>query len=154
MSLEYWACEGIGFEQKAIAPFLDAGKLEELIRSSEEIEPVDNEFKIEHNFESINNEEKVRLLLDEFAYQDNYQLAGLLAMQNEERVLICTTDGEGAYYLIYPPRYPWENTGEFRSQEELVEYIVEFVMQFCRRDVSVQEITDIVDVDIYEVGCG
>jgi len=154
MSVEYWVCQGIGFEQNAIVPFLDAEKLEKLIEEKAENSYVDEEFKAENDYDHLDNGARITLLIDDIVCNENYQLAGLLAAANEEQVLRAETDDNGRYFLLYPPRYPWGNTGEFASQEYLVEYIAEQVKPFCRDNITLQEIINIIDTDVYEVGCG
>ena len=154
MSQMYWLCQGIGFEQGAVTPYLDAEKLENLIKERAEESKVTGEFKRAYEYDQKDNADQVQLLMDQIVCNETYQLAGLLASENEESVFIGVTDGDGQYFLLFPPRYPWENTGEFLSQEVLAEYITDFVLQFCRDDVSRQDIIGIIDADIYEVGCG
>jgi len=154
MSLAYWVCQGIGFEQSAVIPLLDAAKLEKLINEKAENLIVNDAFKTDYDFEQKDNDAKVKLLLEEIVCDEDLELAGLLATANEEEVLIAITDGDGSYFLLYPPRYPWEYTGDFLSQETLIEYIAFHVLAFCRDDVSMQDVIAIIDPEIHEVGCG
>jgi len=154
MSICEWACQGIGFEQNSIIPYLDADKLEKLINEKGEDCSVDDDFKAENSYNNLDNNAKVKLLFEEIICCEDYQLALLLAAANEEQVLVAETDGQGQCFLLYPPRYPWNNTGEFSSQEELVVYIAEQVQPFCKEGVTMKDIVGIIDVDIYVMGWG
>jgi len=154
MSQQYWVCQGIGFDQSAIVPFLDADKLVKLINDHAETAHVGEDFLAKKKYRKTDHISKVLMILDEFIGMEHFELAGLLASANEEGVLIAATNGERRYFLLYPPRYPWENTGEFANQKYLVEYIAEQVLPFCRDDVSRQNIIGIIDTEIHEIGCG
>jgi len=81
-------------------------------------------------------------------------LPELLQKKDDKQVLSWGTDGEGQYFLLYAPRYPWDNSGGFKSQQEVDQYICDLVRPYCRNDVSEKDILAIIDPDIYEVGCG
>jgi len=151
MPQAYWVCQGIGLEQKVFMPLLDGDKLAKAVFANAEIALGKLE---EHSFSSLSNDAKVELLMDEYIDMETFRLPELLQKEDHENLLEACCDGDGQYFLLYPPRYPWEKTGEFINQTAAIEYICDVVMPFCRDDVARQQIIDIIDADIYEVGCG
>jgi len=98
----YWLCQGIGFEQGAVTPYLDAEKLENLIKERAEESKVTGEFKRAYEYDQKDNADQVQLLMDQIVCNETYQLAGLLASENEESVFIGVTDGDGQILPIVP----------------------------------------------------
>ena len=156
MSMCNWICEGIGFEQTEIFPLLDSGKLEILINDNNDDGCiVDEKFKENCGYNALTEEEKVMILLEDVVCEEDFQLAGLfVASEGKNSVLIASTNGEGEYYLLYPPKYPWQCQGDFISVEDVIDYYVTLLSSYCRDDVTRQQIIDIIDPDVYEHGWG
>lgn len=153
MSNSHWICEGIGFEQSVLEPLLDGDKLLKLLREEYSCEEITDE-DFGDDYTCSTNEEKVGILMDCFVVNEDYQLPELLTKKDEKNVLSWGSDSEGKYFLLYAPRYPWDESGGFKSQEEVIQYICDLVRPYCRDDVSDADIRAIVDPDIYAYGCG
>ena len=153
MSLSHWVCEGIGIEQSDLTPLLDGDKLLKFLREVYE----DNEITEEvlgEKFSDGTNDEKVEILFDDYVASEDYQLPELLMKKDDKNVLCWGSDNEERYFLLYAPRYPWQESGGFKSQEEVVQYICDLVRPYCRDDVAEKEILGIIDPDVYVYGCG
>ena len=79
-------------------------------------------------------------------------LPELLESKDELHVLSSCDNNAGSCYLLYHPRYPWDKSGGFKSREEVVKYMSDLVRSYCRDDVDEQEIINIIDYDVLEVG--
>ena len=150
MSVSHWVCQGIGVEQGDLMLLLDGDKLKSIA-----CDVTDDELEDKHCFSKLTNDEKVGVLYDVYI-EENYdwQLMGAFQEKDTKNVLICCCDGSDKYFLLYPPRYPWEESGGFTSQDEVVKYIYNLLRPYCRDDVTEDELLKIIDVDIYEHGCG
>jgi len=150
MSTSHWVCQGVGVEQGDLMPLLDGDKLKAIA-----CDITDDEWEEENGFSNLTNEEKVGVLYDSYI-EENYdwQLMGAFEEKDPKNVLICCCDGGDKYFLLYPPRYPWEENGGFTSQDEVVKYIYGLLRSYCRDDVTEDELMKIIDVDIHEHGCG
>jgi hypothetical protein len=154
MSMSYWVCQGIGFEQTSLISTLDVDKLLSLVK--EELGNIvdENELEEDYLFSTLSNEKKIDVLMKYYIKEQDWQLPELLQKKDAKNVLICASNNEGSYYLLYPPKYPWEESGGFTSQEEVVKYIFDLIKAYCLDDVPDHEIFAAIDVDVYEVGCG
>ena len=152
MPVEYWICEGIGIEEQELVPFLDPIKLAQYMQDEKDYEFEDELLDEDSDFRKMSPLEQIKELID---YCDEASsITEILAEANKKRVLVSANDNCGKYFLLYPPSYPWQNTGDFSGLEEVKEYICDFVLPFCRDDVKRQQIYDIIDEDIYEFGVG
>jgi hypothetical protein len=148
-------CHGIGIEQNDIVPFLDSIGLARRITDDLENGTSFQELEREHSFSTLSNDEQFDLLSEKFfSPEDGYTLVSLLKAAEEMDALIICNNNHGKYFLLYTPRYPWQDSGGFTSQEEVVGYICDLLMSFCRDDVERQEIINIIDADIHELGSG
>jgi len=154
MSMVQWVCEGIGFEQRALLPFLDGKKLADLLNEDPDFAPEDGELEKEFAFSSLDNKAQVDVLMDYYIHNVDEQLPELLLAKDEKTALVCANDNEGQYFLLYPPGYPWSHSGDFKSQEEVVRYIGELVLPYCLDGVTLSEIMGAVDPDVFVVGAG
>jgi hypothetical protein len=147
-------CDGIGFEQSVLTPYLHGPTLAEALEEHfPEVIPLD-ELEEKHRFSTLSNEKQVDLILDEYVTELDEKLPGLLIQMDHKQVLCWATNGDGEYYLLYPPRYPWQESGGFKSQADVIEYIRCIAQLFCRDDVTEEEVRALIDPDVYEVGCG
>jgi len=146
----HWVCEGIGVEQGDIIPLLDGDKLIILLR-----EAMENDWEDIEGFDELSNKMKVEALIECIYEMDlNNKLSELLQLKDSKGVLTSGTDNDGQYFLLYAPRYPWDENGGFKSQEEVVRYFCDLLRPFCRDEITEEELTAIIDVDIYAYGCG
>jgi hypothetical protein len=148
--MSYWVCQGIGFEQSDLLPLLDGDKLKTLFA-----DVTGGEWEDEYKFSTLTNEMKVEAIIKrcDGAYFD-YGLTELLQRKDTKGVLSCGSDSDDRYYLLYHPRYPWDESGGFASQEEVVKYIYDLLRPFCRDDVLEKDLLEAIDVDVYANGCG
>ena len=153
MSQTYWTIKGIGIEQQDLVPLLDGDKLAKLMEKEAEYAfPIDDIEK-EDSFSSLNNQEKVELLMDNYVCSEHEQLPSLLYAADTTDFLITANNGDDRYFLLYTPKHPWHSTDMFSAEEDVIKYITDLVIQYCRDDVSREAIEAIIDTDIDEVGC-
>jgi len=153
MSMAHWVCAGIGFEQSVLEPLLDGDKLLKLLREEYSCEEITDE-DLGEDYTCSNNEDRVGILMDCFVVNEDYQLPELLTKKDGKNVLSYGSNNEGRYFLLYSPRYPWDESGGFQSLKEVTQYICDLVRPYCRDDVSEETILAIIDPEIYEYGCG
>ena len=151
MSMCYWVCEGIGFEQSDLIPLLDGDKVKTLFADF----VTDEVWEEEYNFSSRTNDKKVDAIMEMIDCSDfDNKLSELFQQKDDKGVLSCQNDNDGQYFLLYSPRYPWNESGGFISQEEVIKYFYDLLRPFCRDDVSEKDLLAVIDVDIYAHGCG
>ena len=151
MSMCYWVCEGIGFEQSDLIPLLDGDKVKTLFA----VFVTDEVWEEEYNFSSRTNDKKVEAIMEMIDCSDfDNKLPELFQQKDDKGVLSCQNDNDGQYFLLYSPRYPWNESGGFTSQEEVVRYFYDLLRPFCKDDVSEKDLLAVIDVDIHAHGCG
>ena len=154
MGVCYWVCEGIGFEQKNLLPLLDGDKLKALFNEVTE-DDWEDEWESDYGFSALSNDKKVEAVMEFIDSSDfNEKLPELLQHRDNKGVLSSANDNDGQYFLLYSPRYPWDESGGFTSQDEVVKYIYDLLHLFCRNDVTEKELLAVIDVDIFAHGCG
>jgi len=150
MGMCYWVCEGIGFEQSKILPLMDGDKLNELFS-----EVPGGECENDCGFNAMSNDKKVEAVMEFIDDSDfNDKLPELLQHKDNKGVLCTANDNDGQYFLLYSPRYPWNESGGFTSQDEVVKYFYDLLRPFCKDSVTDEELFAVIDVDIYAHGCG
>ena len=156
MSMCYWMCEGIGIEQGVLLPFVDGMKLAKAIVDNNDFDAdvTMDEIEEDYEFSRQDNQTQVELLMKDYLSDENDALPALLLSADEKNALVSCNDNDGQYFLLYPPRYPWINSDGFTSMEEVVEYLCDVLLKFCRDDVTREEIRAIIDTDVHAVGCG
>jgi hypothetical protein len=152
MSQTPWAFIGIGYEQTGLISLMDGDKLANLVKEMAKEPLEENELEEGYAFSTLPNDKKVDVLMQYFI-EDVYdwQLPELL-MKKADKQVFSYGENDGNYFLLYHPRYPWEESGGFKSQEEVVKYICDLVRPYCRDDVSENELFEIINPDIFEVG--
>jgi len=120
MSLSYWTIMGIGINQTDLIKYLDGDKLAVLVKEDPEFIVEDNELEKDYEFSTLSNKAKVKVLMDYYVCEYDWQLPELLQKKDEKNVLSCGDNNEGKYFLLYHPRYPWEEDGGFKSQNDVV----------------------------------
>lgn len=139
MSMTYWMNEGIGIDIDNLYPHINH---EKVIGVLEKLYPDEPNIRMDY-------EEDHDICM--FCDQGDY--AELLCKLDTRKIFCYGTDGDGAYYFLYSPRFPWEVTeNDPKSIEEVHQYIIELVRQIT--DLSDSQIDKLIDNDIYEVGCG
>ena len=158
MAMCYWICEGIGFEQGNLLPLLDGNKLKVLFNEVTENDwekEWEKEWENDYGVSTLPHDKTVEAVMAFIDGSDfNNKLPELLQYKDEKGVLNCANDNDGQYFLLYSPRYPWNESGGFTSQYEVVKYLYDLLRPFCRDDVTKKELLAIIDVDIYAHGCG
>ena len=154
MSQTYWMIKGLGFEQQDLVPYLDGDKLVKLMEKEAEYAFSIEDVEQEDSFSSLNNNEKVELLMENYICNEHEQLPSLLYSADTNDVLITANNGDDRYFLLYTPKYPWHCTDILSAEDDVIKYITDLVIQYCRDDVSREDIESIIDTDIDEVGCG
>ena len=154
MGMCYWVCEGIGFEQSNILPFMDGDKLKALFNEVTE-DKWKAEWENDYGFNALSNDEKVESVMNFIDSSDfDEKLPELLQHKDDKGVLSYANDNDGQYFLLYAPRYPWNESGGFTSQDEVIKYFYDLLRPFCRHDVTEEELLAVIDVDIFAHGCG
>jgi len=154
MGMCYWVCEGIGVEQGDLLHIMDGDKLKELFNEVTKDEWKD-EWENDYKFSTLSNDKKVEAVMDFIDSSDfNEKLPELLQHKDVKGVLSTGNDNDGQYFLLYSPRYPWDESGGFTSQDEVVKYFYALLCPFCRNDVTEEELLAVIDADIFVHGCG
>ena len=137
MSTEYWICNGIGINVEYILPRLDKKKCMKFIESQiDGVEIEEKEFDINKFIE--------------YPFFDN--IADMLTYCDDTDTLTYTDNGEGTYYFLYEPSYPWLRLPkEPETREEVYENIIKAVRKIT--NMQSYEIRELIE-DIYDWGCG
>lgn len=150
MSMCYWMIEGIGFDTDKLVPWLNKGKVAQLLAEQLEDEPD----TVERLRQMISSGDFSGLNIDDYLYGNPFEnLADLLTYCDDTDSITYGSDGEGSYYFYYPPSMPWEMMEtEPKSIEEVHERIVAAVQKIT--DLKSEEINWMIDDDLRVVGFG
>jgi hypothetical protein len=145
MSLCYWTIEGVGFNTKEIRPFLSKRKIINFFLKH----LPDNEDVL-----AWKNRDLKDFDIDDFFWGQPFEhLADLLTHCDDTDTLCCGADGDGGDYFYYPPSMPWQlRENDPKSLEEVHKRIIDAVMVIT--DMNEKQIEDIIDDDLFYVGCG
>lgn len=146
MSTSYWMIEGIGIDVEKIRPHLNKRKVLRLIL---EQYPDD-----EDTLEWKRRRDLTKFDIDDYLYGNLFDNLGDLLTHCDKTDTITYGDtGDGGVYFYYPPSMPWHRTkNEPDSEKEVHRRIVDAVMVVT--DLSADEIEQMIDDDIYALGCG
>lgn len=137
--MDYFICQGIGISAEELFPFLDKQKC---ITTIKRLHP---EAKVsEADFD-----------IEDWIFGMPYDsLAELLTFCDDTNTITYgDTGGCGTSYFYYIPSYPWERTeNEPQSVDEVHERIIDAVLKLC--DMPREQIEDMINDEIYDVGCG
>lgn len=138
MSMCYWMNEGIGITASRLYPHLDMHKCRLLLRAllpNEEIP--DDDFDI-----------------DDYMYGNSFDNIGeFLCLLDDTNTMTYGDSGDGEYYFLYAPSYPWDRKdNEPISLQEVHERIIDVVLKVT--NLTRRQAEDLIDDDIYEYGCG
>lgn len=138
MSMSYWMNEGVGIRCDDIFDHLDKHKCYLVVQEQLPDEEIDEE-----GFE-----------LDDFLYGNAFEnIADFLCCLDDDDIFTFGDNGDGQYYFLYPPSYPWgRRENEPKSLEEVHSRIVSILLKVT--DLTPQEAEALIDDDIYEYGCG
>ena len=142
MGVSNWMVEGIGLKANRLYPFLNREKcIAKLIEQLEE----------ELHEEIL--EDKDNFNINDYMRGNPFQnIADLLCHCDDSNRLTYGDDGDGEYYLLYPPTYPWlMQENEPQSIEEVHELLKKAVKCLC--DITDEQIEELIDDDLYEYGC-
>lgn len=150
MSLEYWVIDGVGMDANVIRPHINKKKLAMFLR-----EQLSGELDIVNDMDRM-------LITDDFSDLDidDYiggspfeNIADILTYCDDTDTLTFALDGDGRYFLYYPPSMPWEmRDTEPQSIEEVHERIITAVQKLT--DLDAKTIDKWIDNDLYVIGCG
>lgn len=145
MSLSYWVIEGVGLKVN------DINKLnnEKLVRKISEELPDD-----ECLLGMIRNNDYKDFCVDDYLFGYPFDNFGdILTHCDDTDTLTFGDDNEGDVYLYYPPSLPWwRREDEPQTLEEVIDNIVNAVQKVT--DLSREEIKELIDEDLFVVGCG
>lgn len=146
MSVSYWMIEGIGVDVEKIRPHLNKRKVLKLILEQYPDDEDANEWKSRRDLRGFN--------IDDYLYGNLFDnLGDLLTHCDDTNTLTYGDNGDGGIYLYYPPSMPWHRVpNEPDSQKEVHRRIIEAVMKVT--DLDFHTIDEMINDDIYEVGCG
>lgn len=138
MSMCYWMNEGVGIRCDDIYGRLDKHKCYLAV-----CEQLTNEEIDEAEFD-----------IDDFLYGYAFEnIADFLCHLDDDDIFTFGDSGDGQYYLLYPPSFPWERgDNEPQTIEEVHEKIVKVLLKAT--DLTPEEAEALIDDDIYEYGCG
>ena len=137
MSVCYWMNEGIGIRSSSIWDHLDPVKCAKIVASEidEEVDP--SSFDI-----------------DDYMYGNPFEnLGDFLCHVDDSGVMTYGDDVESESYFLYTPSFPWERSNnDPESIEDVCRIIINAVKQIT--NLSDNQIRDLIDKDIYDVGIG
>lgn len=156
MPSTYWYNEGLGVKQDEILDLLDAEKLRAFLaqRGVFSQHGLQNPGRLK-GYRKASNQKRFDYFLFEVAHAvSNDGLCGVLACAEEEdrNLLYSANDGDGVYYLLYAPQYPWSlRENECKAEEEAKAYICDLLIRFSRPEVTREEVMERIGY-ISEVG--
>lgn len=147
MSTSYWVVEGIGIGGSKVAEHLNKRKvINELIK----LFPDDKELLEWRNKRILTDFEP-----DDYTAYGNcgFNCFSDFLTHLDDTDTLTFGDVGDEDYLYYPPSMPWHRLeNEPQSAEEVYSRIVSVVMKIT--DLTEKEILEMINPDIYEVGCG
>lgn len=146
MSTCYWMIEGIGLEVGQLYDRIDKRKLVNFLSEQLPDDESLQEWKHKRNIQDFE--------FDEYLYGGLFHnIADFFTHFDDTNTLNYGDDGDGAYFLYYPPMMPWlVSENEPKSIEDVHQRIVKAIMPIT--DLKPQEIEDLIDDDLYRVGMG
>lgn len=155
MSVSYWMNEGLGVALADIIESVDAEKIRIYLKNNDAFESLTEDEYEEwmRDFHQAGNQDRLEMLV-EFYRNDAPNLSALFTNSDEKHLLSYGDDGDGKYFLFYPPAYPWErDENECTTEEAARQHVLSAIMQFTFDDTDASEIEKHIDY-IYEVGIG
>ena len=146
MSMCYWIIQGVGICADEIEEFINKEKLANKLL---EQLPDDDEL-----LSMVETKNYSKLDIDDFLFGCPFDnIAEVLWHCDDTDSLTYSDDGEGESYLYYPPSMPWHHTDtEPKSVEEVHKRIIDAVKKITT--LSDEEISKMIDDELYIVGCG
>jgi len=146
MSMSYWMIEGIGFNANKIKPHLNIGKVVGFF-SKQFPDEADLRMMI---FTGNHSDFDI----DDYLYGNGFEdLADVLCHCDDTDTLTFCDDGDGNCYFYYPPSMPWDRMdNDPKSEQEVIDRIIAATQKIT--DLSAEEITSMIDKDLYVVGMG
>lgn len=139
MSMAYWMNEGIGIDIDNLYPHINHEKVVECLKR---LYPDDPDVEADYN-----EDHDISIFCDQGDY------AEFLCNLDDDNVFCYGNDGDGRYFFLYPPCFPWEvKDADPKTMEEVHQRIIAIVRQIT--DLPDEAIDKLIDNDIYEVGCG
>lgn len=146
MSTCYWMIEGVGLNTNELYDKINKRKLVDFL--SKEL-PDDEETQSWKRKSDLSGFD-VEVYFDGNPYQN---LADLLTYCDDTDTLTYGDNGDGDYFLYYPPSMPWHlSDNDPKSIDEVHQRIIAAVKRLT--DLSDDEIDEMIDDDLYEVGYG
>ena len=146
MSTSYWLNAGIGIRADDVYDKLNKRKLVNMLAVQLPKDETVQFFKRSSNLSEFD--------IEEFLYGEPFQnLGDLLTYFDDTDTLTYGDNGDGESYFFYPPCMPWEvGTNDPKSAEEVHQRIIAAVMKAT--DMTAEEIEELINDDLYEVGYG
>lgn len=145
MSMDYWIVDGIGIDVDKIRPHLNKRKVINLILKHYP----DNAYALKWR----NHRDLTWFDIDDFLYGEPFDnLADVLTYCDDTDTLTYG-DANGTAYFYYPTSMPWHlGDNEPKTQAEVRKRIIAAVMAIT--DLTESEIEELLDDNIYAMGCG
>lgn len=155
MPSTYWWNQGLGVKLEEIHDLLDAEKTRAYLAQIGAFAKngLRNPGRLK-GYRRASNRERIDYLTAAVESLSNDGLCGVLAHADAaERNLLCSAnDGDGVYYLLYPPFYPWDlKETDCRTKAEAEAYICDLLMRFTRSEVTREKVLERIEY-INEVG--
>lgn len=146
MSVSYWMIEGIGLDSDKVLPYINKEKLKHMLLD----DFAGDKLLSVALSNTLPEELDVLDLLDGELFDS---LADLLTHCDDTNSITYGDDGVGGSYFYYPPSMPWHRTSdEPESIDEVHERIIRAVQKIT--DLSDDEISQMINDDLYVIGCG
>lgn len=146
MSMSYWMIEGVGLNVRDVEPHINT---ERMVKFFYEQLPDDEDLE-----DMIASGDYSSFDMDEYFYGNAFEnLADVLCHCDDTDSITFGDDGDGGVYFYYPPSMHWYHTAtEPQSEQEVIDRIVNAVQKIA--DMTKEEISKIIDNDLYVMGCG
>ena len=150
MSMEYWAISGIGLEVTRFLPFISKDKLMNFLKDELPDDKQVRSLLQSQMFRVLPVSEIVRLELCSSIFDNP---ADMFTYCDDTNCLTYDGNGEGDWYLYYPPSMPWQLTeNEPDSVEEVHHRIIAAISRLV--DLALSEIESQIDDELNVIGCG
>lgn len=145
MSMCYWTVEGVGLDTSVIRPYLNNRKLLNFL--SQQL-PDDEDV-----LEWKNRIDLKGFDIDVFLWGQPFENLADILTHFDDTGTLCYGEVDGADYFYYPPSMPWQiRENDPKSIDDVHKRIIDAVMAIT--DMSADQIAELIDDDLFFVGCG
>lgn len=150
MSFTYWGIDGLGVCIDDILPMLDAEEIRLVMTKHRDGVFGGSDDEFEEYLQAGNDDRFEYLHEDLIRFTD--QISGVIVSEDEKQLLWTSNNGDGGFYVFYPPVYPWERReGECGGEDEAKRYICDLLLRFTLPEVTAEQVLEKID-HIHEVG--